>query len=93
MSLTLGQLLHAISCRSETISLFDSRKLPPNRYLAGAIGGSLALQVSAAAIPPLRSLLGLASIAPGDILVIGGAALVPLLVNEGTKRAVHKGTP
>ncbi len=93
MSLTLGQLLHAISCRSETISLFDSRKLPANRYLAGALGGSLALQVSAVAIPPLRSLLGLASIAPGDGLVIGGAALVPLLINEGTKRPVHKGAP
>jgi Ca2+-transporting ATPase len=93
MSLTLGQLLHAISCRSETVSLFDSRKLPPNRYLAGALGGSLALQVSAAAIPSLRSLLGLASIAPGDGLVIGAAALAPLLVNEGTKRAVHKGAP
>jgi Ca2+-transporting ATPase len=93
MSLTLGQLLHAISCRSETISLFDSRRLPPNRYLAGALGGSLALQVSAAAIPSLRRLLGLVSIAPGDGLVIGGAALVPLLVNEGTKRAVHKGAP
>jgi Ca2+-transporting ATPase len=93
MSLTLGQLLHAISCRSETISLFDSRKLPPNPYLTGALGGTLALQLSAAVIPPLRNLLGITSIAPGDSLVIGGAALVPLLINEGTKRAVHKGAP
>ncbi|MFZ2225308.1 MAG: cation-transporting P-type ATPase, partial [Candidatus Deferrimicrobium sp.] len=93
MSLTAGQLLHAFSCRSETISLFDSRKLPPNRYLAGALCGSLALQASAVAIPPLRGLLGLTSIAPGDGLVIGAAALAPLLINEGTKRAVPGGGP
>ena len=93
MSLTLGQLLHAFSCRSETISLFDSRKLPPNRYLTGALVGSVALQASAVVIPPLRGLLGLTSIAPGDGLVIGGAALAPLLVNEGMKRAVLKEAP
>ena len=37
-SLTSGQLLHAISCRSETHSIFSSEKLPPNPYLTMALG-------------------------------------------------------
>ncbi|MCI0530039.1 MAG: cation-translocating P-type ATPase, partial [Nitrospira sp.] len=39
-SLTTGQLLHAISCRSETHSIFDKEKLPSNKYLTIALGGS-----------------------------------------------------
>ena len=38
-SLTTGQLLHAISCRSETHSIFSSEKLPANRYLTLGTGG------------------------------------------------------
>jgi len=85
-SLTTGQLLHAISCRSETHSIFSSRKLPPNRYLTLAVGGSLAVQFLTLAVPGLRSLLGLAPVGLLDGLVISGSALLPLVVNEATKK-------
>jgi len=86
LSLTTGQLLHAISCRSEKHSIFDKKKLPPNKYLNLAIGVSFALQVLSMAVPGLRSLLGVAPISLVDGLVIGGSAVAPFLVNESTKK-------
>lgn len=86
LSLTTGQLLHAVSCRSETHSIFGSEKLPPNRYLNMALGGSFAVQLLAMVVPGLRNLLGIAPITIFDGVVIGGSAIVPLLVNEGTKK-------
>jgi Ca2+-transporting ATPase len=91
MSLTLGQLLHALSCRSESHSLFDpvqnprKRSLQPNPYLSIAVGGSMALQVLTLAVPGLRRLLGITSIGLLDGVVIGGTAVIPLVVNELTK--------
>ena len=89
MSLSIGQLLHAISCRSEKHSIFEREKMPPNRYLNIAIGGSLGLQLLAMAIPGLRNLLGITPISISDGIVIGGSALLPLLVNEGTKQKIN----
>ncbi len=85
MSLTFGQLFHAYSCRSETHSLFDKGKMPTNPYLNAAIAGSMGLQVLAMAVPGLRTLLGITPIGLFDSLVIGGGAVLPLLVNEATK--------
>jgi Ca2+-transporting ATPase len=86
MSLTFGQIIHAISCRSEKFNMFDRNKIPPNRYLDAALAGSLALQGLAIVIPGMRSLLGIAPIGIADGLIVGGTALAPLLVNEATKR-------
>jgi Ca2+-transporting ATPase len=85
MGLTLGQILHALSCRSEKYSIYDKEKLPPNRYLDAALAGSVALQGLAMIVPGLRSLLGLTPISALDWLVVGAAAVTPLLVNEATK--------
>lgn len=85
-SLTTGQLLHAISCRSETHSIFSAEKLPPNPYLTMALGGSLVMQFLTMVVPGLRSLLGLAPVGLLDGLVISGTALLPLVVNEATKK-------
>ena len=84
-SLTTGQLLHAISCRSDRHSLFSSGRLPNNPYLNWAVGGSLALQGLTIFIPGLRSLLNLTPLGLLDGLVIGATAVLPLLVNEATK--------
>jgi len=84
-SLTIGQLLHAISCRSETHSFYRNRKLPPNRYFTLALTGSLALQGLAMLVPGLRAILGLTPIGIVDALVIGATAVTPLLVNEAAK--------
>lgn len=84
-SLTSGQLLHAVSCRSERHSIFSPEKLPSNWYLNLALGGSLLVQVAAMFLPGVRSILGLAPVGLLDGLVIGSSALLPLLVNESTK--------
>jgi Ca2+-transporting ATPase len=81
----MGQLLHALSCRSEKHSIFSGESLPPNRYLALALGGSFALQLLTMLIPGVRSILGLTPIGLLDGAVIAGTAALPLLINEGTK--------
>lgn len=85
-TLTIGQLIHAISCRSDKYSIFDKEKLPPNRHLTFALGASLALQVLAMGASPIRRFLGLTPINIIDGLVIGAGALIPLLINEKTKK-------
>jgi Ca2+-transporting ATPase len=90
-SLTMGQLLHAISCRSESPPVLSARPLPPNRYLNLALLGSCAVQVLALFIPGLRSVLGITPIGLLDSLVIGSSALFPLVINEASKSLGAKG--
>ena len=78
-------MLHAISCRSERVSIYDEEKLPPNRYLTLALAGSLGLQLLTFIVPGLRSLLGIALISLFDGAMIGISSILPLLVNEATK--------
>jgi len=85
MSLTLGQLLHSLSCRTEH-SIFEN--IPTNQYLNLALGGSMTLQFVVLA-PGLRNLLKLAPLDGWDLIVIVSSALFPLFVNESTK---HHGT-
>jgi P-type Ca2+ transporter type 2C len=84
-SLTMAQLLHAISCRSEGPTVFSAEPSRPNRYLDLALLGSLSVQALALVVPGLRSLLGIAPIGFLDSIVIGGSALFPLVVNETSK--------
>lgn len=85
-SLTLGQLLHTLSCRSEKHSIFDySSSPPPNYYLRTALGGSLFIQLLTLFVPGLRKLLGSSPIDFLDGLVIGGSAVLPLFLNEAAK--------
>lgn len=85
MSLTLAQLLHAQSCRSDTHGLFDRERLPENRWLTGALAGSVALQLSTVLLPPLRGLLGTTPLLPADVLVAGVAAGLPYLAIQAMK--------
>jgi Ca2+-transporting ATPase len=89
-TLTLGQLLHAISCRSEKHSIFSQERLPPNRYLTVALGGSVLIQLMTMFVPGLRSFLGLTPLNPVDFVVVGGAAVAPLLINEGRKTILRE---
>ncbi len=84
-SLTIGQLLHAFGCRSKTRSVFSGRRGEANPWLTASIGGSLALQGLTFVVPGLRSLLGLTAPSLRDLLVTGGTAILPFLVNEATK--------
>ena len=85
MTLTSGQLLHTISSRSEKHSIFSKEKLPPNPYLNAAILGSFGIQLLTLTVPQLRGLLKITRLNIVDIAVITSGALLPLLVNEGTK--------
>ena len=85
-SLTFGQLLHALSCRSERRRIFDKNGPPPNNYLRLAVGGSLALQVLTMVIPGLRSFLGLTPLSLLDTAIVGASSLAPLVINESTKK-------
>ncbi len=86
LSLTLAQILHAISSRSEKHRFWESNSMKPNPYINWAVGGSLLLQLFAIAFPPLRSLLGIGPIGLLDGLVVGATSTIPLIVNESTKR-------
>lgn len=85
-AMVLGQLLHAVSCRSDRHRAFVDPGLAHNRELNLAIGGSLALQVLANVVPGLRRLLGIVPMGPADILVTLAGAGAPLLANEWAKR-------
>jgi Ca2+-transporting ATPase len=86
-SLTISQLLHALSCRSEKHRILSKEAPPPNPYLRAAIGGSLALQLLTMVFPPLRNLLGLAPMGLLDAAVIGGSSLLTLTLNDATKKS------
>lgn len=87
MTLTLAQLLHVLSCRSEEHSIYDKQVLPTNSYLQLALGGSLLAQLLTVFIPGLRQVLGTTPLGLLDGLVICGGAVGPLLVNEATKKS------
>jgi magnesium-transporting ATPase (P-type) len=84
MTLTTAQLLHSISCRSETTTALNGGR-PANRFLSGAVAGSVLLQLSAVAFPPLRNLLRLTPPGPGEWLMIGLGAGLPFVINEAIK--------
>ena len=86
-TLTLSQLLHAITCRSEQHSIFDLESQSANKYLTVALGGSFILQAMTPVVPGLRSLLGLDTIGMTDFLIIGINAPLPFLLNEIAKKA------
>lgn len=89
-SLTTGQLLHAIHCRSEERSLFDREvnrrpSLPSNKYLNIVLSGAFTLQALSMVVPRLRDLFGLTPISVLDGAVVAASALFSFLVNETTK--------
>jgi Ca2+-transporting ATPase len=94
-SLISGQILHALSSRSERYSIFDWSPRQPNHILTFTVAGSLALQGAVFAIPWLRSLLGITSVSLADSIVMGAGAVLPLFVNEASKklssRQEHRG--
>lgn len=85
MSLTISQILHTWSCRSETHSIFHRQPLPRNLYVEAAIAGSLGLQLLPIFLPPLRNLLQLIVLDPTDWGIVFSSAILALIINESTK--------
>jgi P-type Ca2+ transporter type 2C len=93
-TLSAGQLLYALACRSGTRSGLD--RLGDNPMLIAGIGGMLALQAATVIAPPLRTLLATTPLGLADLAVIGAGATGPLLAREaikaaGRSRAIHGG--
>jgi Ca2+-transporting ATPase len=81
-ALIVGQLLHALSCRSETHSVLYRTTLPSNPYLTYALGGSLGLQMLTLVVPGLRGFLGLRAMTVLDTVVVALGGVGTLLINE-----------
>jgi Ca2+-transporting ATPase len=91
-TLTLNELAHAYSSRSEYRHVFSrDDQLPPNQHLNKAIAGMAGLQALVSVIPGFRSLLGTAPLGLLDLGVIAGGVVGPLLVNEMRKPAAPPG--
>jgi Ca2+-transporting ATPase len=80
--LTLGQLVHAIACRSERHGIGSEFARPPNRKLYAALGICLAMQALAHGVPFTRRLLQLGPLTLGGLAEIATASLGPLVLNE-----------
>jgi Ca2+-transporting ATPase len=89
-SLTIAQLLHAYSTRSDHFSIYSKEKLSRNQYLDLAAGGTIALQVLAMVVPGMRKLFGSTPIGLLDTLVIAGGASAPFVINEFIKEINQK---
>jgi Ca2+-transporting ATPase len=90
-SLTIGQLLHAFSCRSRHKGLFNRQRMPTNPSLNWAVGGSLVLQIFTMIVPGLRSFLGVSPLSILDAAAIAATAVAPFLGNEARKLAKPTG--
>jgi hypothetical protein len=82
-TLSAGQLLYALACRSRERSGLQG--LGNNRALVAGVGGMLALQAATVIVPPLRALLRTTPLGLADLVVIGAGAAAPLFVREALK--------
>jgi Ca2+-transporting ATPase len=82
-TLSAGQLLYALACRSDERSGLGG--LGGNRMLVAGVGGMLVLQAATVIVPPLRSVLRTTPLGLVDLAVIGAGATVPLVVRETIK--------
>jgi Ca2+-transporting ATPase len=85
-SLTLAQLLHMFTARSDTSSLFDAKRLPMNAPFASVFMVGCVMQLGTLFFPPLRRLLGTVALGPVDLLAGLLGAAGPYVVNELLKK-------
>ena len=85
VALTAGQLLHALSCRSETHSIFRNERLPSNPTLNRTMLALGLLTAGAIALPWSRRLLGVSGMTLGDWLIAGAAGSSSYVINEALK--------
>lgn len=83
-SLVTAQVLHALTSRSATRGALERARANP--ALFRIVGGSLAVQAGALALPSTSRLLGSGSIGPVDGLAIAAAGVLPFLVGEVGKQ-------
>jgi len=87
MTMTSGQLLYALSARSDSpLTVLGNSRLRGNPWLARTVVISLAAQAGTVLFPPLRALLRTTPIGLADAGVILTAAAAPVLAREALKR-------
>jgi Ca2+-transporting ATPase len=85
-TLTLNELAHAYSSRSEHRHVFSRNSdLKRNPHLIKAIVGMAGLQAIVSILPGPRQILGTAPMGLIDLAVIAAGVLGPLVVNESMK--------
>ncbi len=89
VALTAGQLLHALSCRSEEHNIWGGERLPANPALSRTMLALGLLTGGALLLPWSRRLLGVAGMTPGDWLLAGAAGGASYLTNEAIKAQRH----
>jgi len=87
MTMTSGQLLYALSARSDSpLTIVGNSRLHSNPWLVRTVVLSLAAQAGTVLFPPLRALLRTTPIGLADAGVILTAAATPVLAREALKR-------
>jgi Ca2+-transporting ATPase len=82
-TLTTAQLLHALRYRASAAT--NGHAASPSR-VPHVVAASVAAQLAAMVVPPLRGLLGVTALAPADWLVVAGGALAPAAIHEARRR-------
>jgi Ca2+-transporting ATPase len=81
-TLTTAQLVHALRYRA---AASDGGSTPPSR-VPHVVAASVAAQLAAMVLPPLRRLLGVTPLGPADWLLVAGGALGPAAIHEARRR-------
>jgi Ca2+-transporting ATPase len=82
-TLTTAQLVHALRYRAAGN---DNGRGAPSSRVPHVVAASVAAQLAAMVVPPLRRLLGLTALGPADWLLVAGGALAPAAIHEARRR-------
>lgn len=85
-TMVLGQLLHSLNFRSETISVF-SRETLKNRLLLVAVAGSVALQLIIIYLPGVQTVFHTTPLELKDLTLVVIGAVFPMAVADAVKLA------
>jgi Ca2+-transporting ATPase len=83
-----AQLLAAYIVRAERYSFEPG--WARNRFLLGAVAGSVAAQVIVMLIPPMRDALGLEALPSASIALAAGGALTVLVVTDAARMVARR---
>jgi Ca2+-transporting ATPase len=84
-TLTTGQLVHALRYRA-TPDPETRTATPPTSRVPLVVTATVAAQLGAMVLPPLRRLLGVTPLGALDWLVVAGGALAPAALHEARRR-------
>jgi Ca2+-transporting ATPase len=81
MTLALAQIFHLGNARADT-PVLGLRRALANGYAVAAVAGSVALQLAAIGIAPLRDVLGIVPLDPNDWIIVLAAASAPAVAGQ-----------